>query len=268
MTGYPITFICMFAVSAITCTLTTAAKQNEHLRMEGERERMRANLLRAISHDLRTPLTSVSGSINLMLENESTLSNQERHDLLTNVREETEWLTNIIDNILSITRFDNQIAEQIHREPEIVEEVVEEAVYKFRRQVAAENVNVSIHMPQEILIIPMDPMLIEQVIINLLINAVNHGGEVTSIQIAAEKKEKSVLFRVTDDGQGIPPELLPVLFDEKHALDMMGETGDGNRFMGIGLSVCKAILQAHGGMISAENTSSGGAEFSFSLPLK
>lgn len=264
MTGYPITFICMFAVSAITCTLTTAVKQSEKIRMEGEQEKMRANLLRAISHDLRTPLTSIVGSVNLAMEEEE-LSSKERNQLLLEIREEAEWLNNIVDNILSITRFGDHV-QQIHKEPEIVEEVVEEAVYKFRRQFSAEDIAVKVKIPNEILIVPMDAMLIEQVLINLLINAANHGGDVSVICITVEDRGGEIGFIVSDDGKGIAADLLPVLFDDAGILDIWNEAGDANRFMGIGLSVCKTIVQAHGGSIFAENLLDGGAKFTFILP--
>lgn len=264
MTGYPITFICMFAVSAITCTLTTAVKQSEQIRLEGEREKMRANLLRAISHDLRTPLTSIVGSANLAME-ETDLSMEERNHLLSEIREEAEWLNNIVDNILSITRFGDRV-QSIHKEPEIVEEVVEEAVHKFRRQFSAESIGIKVSMPEEILIVPMDAMLIEQVLINLMLNAANHGGDVHEIRISVEEDVHKIRFRVTDDGRGIAPELLPVLFDDARLYDTWNESGDANRFMGIGLSVCKTILEAHGGSVRASNLPEGGAEFEFYLP--
>lgn len=267
MTGYPITFICMFAVSFITCTLTTAVKQNDKIRLEGERDKMRANLLRAISHDLRTPLTSIVGSANLALEEES-LSKEDKVELLTGIREEAEWLNNMVDNILSITRFEDQVLHQLHKEPEVVEEVVEEAVHKFRRQMPSEEIEIKVRMPEEVLIVPMDAMLIVQVLVNLLWNAVNHGGNVHNIWISTEIQPAHIMIRVSDDGNGILPELIPIIFDEQRAYAALSASGDTSRYMGIGLSVCKTIIEAHGGTISADNRAQGGAEFTFTLPFQ
>ena len=267
MTGYPITFICMFAVSAITCTLTTAVKQSDQIRLEGERDKMRANLLRAISHDLRTPLTSIVGSSNLILDDKN-LSVAEKEDLVAGIREEAEWLNNMVDNILSITRFEDQVLQQLNKEPEVVEEVVEEAVNKFRRQMPADHIEINVDMPEEILIIPMDAILIEQVLVNLLWNAVNHGEFVRTIQITTEKSAAGIAIHVADDGKGILPELIPVIFDEQRAYAALSASGDTSRYMGIGLSVCKTIIEAHQGTISVSNRQNGGAEFTFTLPFE
>ena len=183
------------------------------------------------------------------------------------IREEAEWLNNIVDNILSITRFENQVG-QIHKEPEIIEEIIEEAIYKFRRQFSADKIEIKLSLPEEILIVPMDAMLIEQVLINLMLNAVNHGGEVGTIFLVVEAAESAVRIRVADDGQGIAADLLPVLFEDARLYQEWNAGGDANRFMGIGLSVCKTILQAHGGTITASNLPGGGAEFSFALPVE
>lgn len=267
MTGYPLTFICMFAVSAITCTLTTAVKQGELERIENERERMRANLLRAISHDLRTPLTSIMGAVDVAIENDEGLTAEDRRSILTEVRGEAEWLNNIVDNILSITRFGDSAWRYLRKEPEIAEEVVDEAVHKFRRQFSAKEIMVHVRVPDEVLIVPMDAMLIEQVLINLMINAASHGGRVDQINISAQKDGCAARFVVSDNGDGIKEQLLPHLFEYDIEYPKEGSQNDNNRFMGIGLSVCKTIIQVHGGEIKARNLPSGGAEFTFTLPM-
>ena len=266
MTGYPVTFLCMSAVSVITCTLASRARSSELARLKNERERMRSDLLRTLSHDLRTPLTTISGSANLILDNEKNLSREEILVMLADIRDEAEWLNTALDNILSVTRFQTDAGEYLQTRPEIVEEVLEEAVHRFRRQSVAEKVTVSVRSSEEVLIVPMNAILIEQALINLMVNAAQHGKITTQISVFAEKAEDGVLFHVQDNGQGFDEKLLPHLFEGDEVLLQMKTGNDSNRFMGIGLSACRSIVKAHGGMISAENLPQGGAEVYFLLP--
>lgn len=266
MTGYPVTFLCMSAVSVVTCTLASRARSSELARLRTERERMRSNLLRTLSHDFRTPLTTISGSANLILENEGTLSKKEMLGMLTDIRDEAEWLNTALDNILSVTRFQINANEYLQTRPEIVEEVLEEAVHRFRKQSAADNVKVVVRTSEDVLIVPMNAILIEQTLINLMLNAARHGKKTTQILVFAEKQEGGVMFHVQDNGQGFDEQLLPHLFDGDELLRMMEAGNDTNRFMGIGLSACRSIIMAHGGTISAGNLPGGGAEVCFVLP--
>ena len=158
-------------VSLITCTLTAQAKRQANLLAESEREKMRANLLRSVSHDIRTPLTSIVGSTSAVLENPG-LSSQEQRELLENAREEAQWLIRVVENLLSITRMGDAQA-RIAKEPEPAEEVLGTAAQKFRRRFP--QVSVTVSAPEELLMVPMDPILIEQVLANLLENAAVHG---------------------------------------------------------------------------------------------
>lgn len=264
MTGYPLTFLCSFAVSIITCTLTSRVRESEKIRLEGEREKMRANLLRAISHDFRTPLTSIIGSINVIIEAPDTLSDSEKIALLQAAKSDAEWLMNMVENLLSITRIGSVSGASLHEEPQVAEEIISEAVVKFHRQYP--DMPVEVHIPDELLLIPMDAMLIEQVIINLLVNSVIHGGNVTSISIHVFRKDKMVIFRVCDDGVGISSEVLPQLFGDGMIQKSPGSAEDSTRNMGIGLSVCNAIVKAHKGYMKAENLPKRGAAVSFALP--
>lgn len=261
LTGYPMTFLVFLATSIMTCALTTQVRQQERLRAESEKEKMRANLLRSVSHDIRTPLTSIIGSTSAVLENPG-LSDGEQRELLEDVRSEAQWLIRVVENLLSITRMGEGQA-HITTAPEAAEEVLGEAVQKFRRRFPS--VEVSVTVPEELLIVPMDAILIEQVLSNLMENAVAHGETTTHVQLTLRSENGYACFTVTDNGQGIPERDLPTLFDGslKH-----NETtgGDGKRNMGLGLSVCLAIVRAHGGTMSARNLSSG-AEFTFRLPL-
>lgn len=262
LTGYPITFLVFLVASMMTCALTTQVRRQERLRAEGEKEKMRANLLRSVSHDIRTPLTSIVGSTSAVLENPG-LSEPERRELLEDTRNEAQWLIRMVENLLSITRMGDGQA-QITTSPEAAEEVLGEAVQKFAHRYPA--IRFSVSAPEELLIVPMDPILIEQVLSNLMENAVVHGKTTTEIHLALYARGNCAYFTVADNGQGIPPMELPTLFDGtlKH-----NETprGDGKRNMGLGLSVCMAIIKAHGGSLSARNLDRGGAEFTFRLPL-
>lgn len=260
LTGYPLTFICMFAVSLITCTMTSRVREGEKARIEGEREKMRANLLRAISHDFRTPLTSMIGAINAVQENGEMLAPAEQAQLLGDAKSEAEWLVNMVENLLSITRIGGE-APEIHTEPQAVEEVLWEAVTRFRRQ--CPDLEVSIRVPEELLLVEMDAVLIEQVVINLLLNAALHGETADSAVLSVERKRDTALFSVEDNGVGIPKEKLAGLFS---GAALRSDSGGAGRGMGIGLSVCSTIVRAHSGSMWAENVPGGGAKVSFSLP--
>ena len=262
ISGYPLTFLTFLAVSIITCALTTQVRQSERLRSENEKEKMRANLLRSVSHDIRTPLTSIVGSTSAVLENPG-LSPAERQELLEDARDDAQWLIRVVENLLSITRIGDDQA-QIRKEPEAAEEVLGEVVQKFRRRFPG--IAVSVEAPAELLLVPMDPILISQVLSNLLENAAAHGRPTTRIRLSVRAADGSALFSVEDDGGGIPEKELPSLFDGtlKHSET---PSGDGKRNMGLGLSVCLAIVRAHGGAMYAKNLEHG-AEVSFSLPLE
>ena len=260
--GYPLTFMTMLAVGFASSTLASRLRMQEQLRIETEREHMRANLLRALSHDLRTPLTSISGSISTVLDEDGSLSPAMERELLLGAKRDAEWLCRMVENLLSVTRISGEHSSLIKND-ELLEEVLSEAVQRFRKRPDA--VPVSVSVPEEALLVPMDAMLIEQVLMNLMDNAVTHGGTVTQIRIEATAAEDFVTIAVRDNGQGIPRALLPHLFDGSLPLSG-GSRSDGSRFMGIGLSVCRTIAEAHGGRIYAENAPGGGAVIRFTLP--
>ena len=262
ITGYPLSFLTFLSVSVITSALTTKTRQLDKLRMENEKIRMRADLLRSVSHDIRTPLTSIIGSTSAVLDNPD-LSLEDRRTLLQDVKQEAQWLIRVVENLLSITRIGGDQAELTTR-PEPAEEVLAEAVQKAHKRLT--DIQFTVNAPDELLMVPMDPILIEQVLSNLIENAVVHGVTTTAIHLSVSKTEDGLAaFSVRDNGQGIPPALLPHLFDYsiRHSA---GPTGDGKRNMGLGLSVCNAIVKAHGGHLTARNTGDG-AEFIFCLPL-
>jgi len=262
LTGYPLTFISFLMVSIITSTLTTQLQQQERLRSETEKAKMRANLLRSVSHDIRTPLTSIVGSTSAILENPS-LTNDEQRELLEDARSEAQWLIRVVENLLSITRMGNNQGTHIDKEPEAAEEILSDAIQKFRRRFPA--IEVTVEAPDELLMVPMDPILIVQVVSNLMENAVIHGKYTSHIHISVQRTGDFALFLVRDNGCGIPAEILPTIFNGT-SRQYDSSSGDGKRNMGLGLSVCNAIVRAHGGTMEAHNLSTG-AEFTFKLPL-
>lgn len=263
ISGYPITFICLLVTSIITSTLTTQIKRQEKIRMEAEKEKMRGNLLRAVSHDLRTPLTSIVGATSAVLDNEDVLTPEKRRELLTEVRDDAQWLIRMVENLLSVTRMNEGIT-KITKTDEAVEEIAGEAVRKFKKRFPEAKVAVSV--PDALLIVPMDAMLIEQVLINLLENAVLHGKNPEGIKLQVRAEENSAVFAVSDQGVGIPEAVFPHIFDGHFEKSVGDESSDSKRNMGIGLSVCMSIIRAHGGEMTAENMPAGGAVFTFALP--
>ena len=260
ISGYPLTMFTFLVVSLVTSTLTTKTKEQDRLRMENEKVKMRADLLRSVSHDIRTPLTSIMGATSAILENPA-LSPAEQQSLLVDVRDDAQWLIRIVENLLSITRISSEEA-KVKKEPEPAEEVIESAVAKTHKHYP--EVDIRVHLPDELMMVPMDPLLMEQVLVNLMENAVIHG-ETHHINVTLSSEGNCAVFTVADDGRGIPQHLLPRLFDGSARSD---RSSDGKRSMGIGLSVCRTIVLAHGGVIRGDNRQEGGAVFTVTLPMK
>ncbi len=265
--GYPVTFLCMLVVSILTSASAshmkkTSAKlaEREKLLADAEKEKMRANLLRAVSHDLRTPLTGIIGASSSYLENEEMLDAGERRDLVSHIREDANWLLNMVENLLAVTRIREGSA-SVNKSMEPVEEVMSEAVFRLKKRLPQAKIRVL--LPDEFVMIPMDATLIEQVLMNLMENAVYHAGSTDPVECRAGIGEDQVTFYVTDHGVGIAPERLETIFDGTGQTE--SESADGHKGMGIGLSICKTIIAAHGGSISARNLEKG-AQFSFTLP--
>ena len=256
--------VVMLIVSVLTGMLTTQIKRQEKIKAEMDRERMRANLLRAVSHDLRTPLTSIYGASSAVIENYHNLSAQQHLALLADVRSDSQWLIRMVENLLSVTRIDGEKV-QVTKIPTVLEELIGAVLLKFRKHYPDQQIRVQI--PEEFVSIPMDAMLIQQVLMNLLENAVFHAKGMTQLSLTVTCRDGWAEFIVSDDGCGIPPEQLADLFTGY--LDRRETPTDGSRSnMGIGLSVCAAIVKAHGSEIFAENRKPRGAQFRFSLEME
>ena len=260
LSGYPVTIISMLAVATITSALTTRIKQQKKMKIEVEKEKTRSNLLRSISHDIRTPLTSIYGAASAITDNSEALTDSEKLRLVSDIKDDATWLIRLVENLLSITRIDSKDDDaKIIKQPEAAEEVVAAAVHNLRKRFQTE---LDVSIPGDLFFIPMDAILIEQVIINLLENSAVHS-ETDKIELSILKNGDYAVFKVSDNGIGISPEILPHIFDGIHE-----GNGDKNRYAGIGLCVCNTIIKAHGGIMTAENKKAGGAIFRFTLPLK
>ena len=277
--GYQVTFLGMFIIGILTSTMSSNIKEQsrklleqekalaeqEKALMEAEKEKMRANLLRAVSHDLRTPLTGIIGNSSTYLEMEHRLSNGEKRALMEYINNDANWLLNMVENLLSVTRIDNDTA-SVSKSLEPVDEVVAAAVIQFKKRFPEAEVHVTVpeSEPDDVMMVMMDAMLIQQVILNILQNAQLHSGSTKPLELTIDEDEDNVMVSIRDYGVGIDGDRINDIFDG--AGFKKGESyTDGYKGMGIGLSICKTIIMAHNGQISARNCEEG-AEFSFSLP--
>ena len=254
----------MLAVAIITSTLTTQIKEQERIKADTEKEKMRGNLLRAISHDLRTPLTTIYGSTSAIIENYDSLSRSQQIRLLSDIQEDSQSLIRMVENLLSVTRVNGEVV-RIRKSETVLEELIDSVLLRFHKMYP--NQEVQICIPDDFISIPMDALLIQQVLVNLLENAVLHAHGMTVLTLQVRTRGSNAIFEVADNGCGISKNQLGDLFSGQ--LYKKETTSDGCRTgMGIGLSVCAAIITAHGGTITAENRSEGGALFRFTLEME
>lgn len=231
---------------------------------ETMQERYRGNLLRAISHDLRTPLSGIMGTSEMLMD--MTQKDDPRYCLVKGIHKDADWLHSLVENILNLTRLqDDKLA--LSKQMEAAEEVVGSAVSHISRRFPEREITVSV--PGELLLVPMDAKLIEQVLINLLDNAVKHTlpeGQI-SVFVTEDKKNNCAVFSVDDRGKGITPTDLPNIFQMFYTSGL--KHADSHHGIGLGLPICEAIIKAHGGSIEAYNRTDGqGAKFVFMLPME
>jgi two-component system, OmpR family, sensor histidine kinase KdpD len=256
-------------LEAVTIQIASAiererlSEKQHKSKIEAEWERLRGDLLRAMSHDLRTPLTGIIGSVSTILDNDAILEKNAKTQLLQGIYEDASWLMNSVENILSITQIDEGKVE-IKKNMEAVEEIVAEAASRIKKFAA--NHTVKINIPDDLIILPMDGMLIERVLVNLFDNAVKYTPYGSIIELKIKNEDKNVSFEITDNGPGIPEEDIPLIFNRFYTSTTINNTA--RRGTGLGLAICKSIITAHGGRISAYNNPLGGTTFRFELPVK
>jgi two-component system sensor histidine kinase KdpD len=234
------------------------AEETQRALLKAETEALRSTLLSSVSHDLRTPLAAITGSATALLQKDITLDNQNRQELVQTIFEEAEHLNQIIRNVLDMTRLEAK-GISVQKEWQSLEEII--GVVLNRLAVKLRGRQVITRIPTDLPLVPFDPLLIEQVLMNLLDNAIKYTPEETPLELLAEIKGKDVVMELADRGPGIPPGDQERIFEK---FVRCAAVGGG---IGLGLTICRAIVNAHGGRIWAENRPGGGAVFRFTLPI-
>jgi two-component system sensor histidine kinase KdpD len=229
--------------------------------VEIETERLRSSLLSSVSHDLRTPLGVITGATSTLLEDEATLDPVTRRDLLETAHEEAERLNRLVRNLLDMTRLASG-AIRPKKEWHLLEEVVGVALRRLEARLSGRTIDV--RLPADLPPVPMDDVLIEQVFINLLENTIKYTPADSSIDIVARARDGAVEIEVADRGPGVPPAERDHVFEKFYRLDREGAQGGA----GLGLAICRGLVEAHGGRIWVEDREGGGARFRFTLPIE
>ena len=285
-TGYPVAMLSMLTISCVVCTLTARVKLqtmdalrrekntkelyalNEKLNQEkatiqlaSARETIRGNILRAVSHDLRTPLTAISGAASVLLGSPDI--GEKNVPMLQDIKSDVDSLIAMVENLLSITRIqDNTLP--LKMQAEMLEEVTGDAILTTKRRFP--DCHISLDLSEDMLYLFMDPLLIKQVIVNLLENAIRHSGDRDHITLHLFRQDNWAVVEVRDSGKGLSPEICSAIqMGQPMPQDL---SGDSTRGMGIGLSVCQSIIKAHSGFFAAGNNPEGGAVLRFGLPME
>lgn len=238
------------------------AKGREEAAVVARNEKLRADLLRAISHDLRTPLTSISGSADTLISSFDLLDDKTKLALLADIHDDAEWLTGIVENLLAISKIgDGNVKLDIS--DQVVDDVLEEAMRHIDR--AGEEYDIRSSVESGPILAKMDARLIIQVVVNLVNNAVKHTPAGSAIAVLARPEGKNVLITVSDNGPGIPDDMKEKVFE----MFFTGDSGisDSRRSLGLGLPLCRSILEAHGSELTLGDNAPSGCVFGFKLPL-
>jgi len=237
--------------------------EREKIKITMESERLKSTLLRSVSHDLRTPLTGIVGASELILDSYDNLDSKSIKKLVTDIKEESLWLINSVQNILDMTRI-SEGKLTVNKDYEAVDDLINQALTHVPHITTSGRLHVL--APDDIILVMVDGRLMVQVLVNLLDNAFKHSGEDTQIFLKAYQDDENVIFEVADNGMGINLEISDTLFDG--FVTHNKNIADGSRGVGLGLAICKAIVTAHNGKITASNKETGGAIFKISLPIE
>ena len=247
------------------CALALENKKNaiekEEAAILAKNEQLRANLLRAISHDLRTPLTSISGNASNLLSNGDSFDRSTKEQLYTDIYDDSMWLINLVENLLSVTRLEESKV-NLTFTSELMDDVIDEALRHINRKSVEHHITVS--HEDEFLLAKMDAKLIVQVIINIIDNAIKYTPVNSCIKVSTKKQNGFAVISIADDGKGIPDEVKSRIFDMFYC--GANKIVDSRRSLGLGLSLCKSIITAHGGKIFVTDNIPHGTIFTFTLP--
>jgi two-component system sensor histidine kinase KdpD len=250
----------MFAnQTALALERARLAEEAHSAAVRMETERMRNTLLSSVSHDLRTPLATITGSVTSLLESGLRMDSTTRQQLLESVRDEAERLNRLVQNLLEMTRLESGALE-LRREWHPIEEVVGAALSRLGLRLAGRDV--STRVPPDLPLVAIDDVLIEQVLVNLLDNALKYTPPGSPIRVVVTATDRAVTVEVADRGPGLPPEDVDRVFEKFYR----GARAEA-RGAGLGLAICQGIVRAHGGRLWAQNLPEGGAAFLFTLPL-
>lgn len=237
------------------------AREKEEAAILAKNEQLRANLLRAISHDLRTPLTSISGNASNLLSNGDSFDDATKKQLYADIYDDSMWLINLVENLLSVTRIEEGRL-NLHITEDLLDDVISEALRHINRQSSEHNITVQ--TGEDFLFAKMDSKLMVQVIINLVDNAVKYTPKGSNIVITTKKQGANAVVSVADNGDGIPDEMKDRVFDMFYS--GANKVADSRRSLGLGLSLCKSIVNAHGGTIEVSDNKPHGTVFTVTLP--
>ena len=270
--GYPVTFLTMFITALIAGTLANKLKRNiliarqnarekEEAALLAQNEQLRANMLRSISHDLRTPLTSISGNASTLISGGTALDEADRQQIYTDIYSESMWLIEMVENLLYATRIEDGRM-QLNISFEILDDIVQEAVKHTERTHPKRNIVVD--MCDEIIPVRVDANLIVQVIVNLIDNAVKYSDDDTDVVICVTRENEIAVISVYDHGTGIADEEKEKVFDMFYT---GSRSSDSRRSLGLGLALCRSIISSHGGNVSISDNTPSGTVVSFTLPV-
>lgn len=249
--------------SALAMENVRNAAEKQEAAVLAKNEQLRADLLRAISHDLRTPLTSISGNANNLLANGNALDADTKTRIYNDIYDDSMWLINLVENLLSVTRLEDGRM-NLNISAELVEDVVNEALRHVNRQSVEHNITVESR--EELLLAKMDAKLIVQVIINIVDNAIKYTPKGSDIKIVTRRCADEAVISIADNGPGIPDEVKPHVFDMFYS--GANTVADSRRSLGLGLSLCKSIVTAHGGRLTVSDNNPRGTVFTFTLPIQ
>ena len=238
-------------------------EEKEQASMIARNEQLRSNLLRSISHDIRTPLTSISGNASNLLSHYRQLDDETREQIFSDIYDDSEWLIDLVENLLSISRIENGQME-IHMSSEIMGDVIEEALKHVDRNEVRHNI--SVLNTDDILLVDMDAKLIMQVLINLVNNAIKNTPDGSNIFVESRQIGAEAVVTVSDDGPGIPDDIKPHVFEMFYTGQK--KVADGRRGLGIGLALCRSIVEAHHGKITLSDNKPSGCRFTVTLPMR